>query len=247
MMIVGLFCKNPLLPAGTGEIMIKLNNDSNQLMPYEKCMKYGPDSLTDSELIAVILRTGTKNNNCIQIAENVLSSFDKLGLMGFLQFGIDFYKNIDGIGDVRAIMLSCIGELATRISNSTKKDMIEFTNSDMVADYYMHKMKFLDKEHFICLMLDLKCHLLHERVLSIGTVDKTCISPREIFREALSYGAVNLIILHNHPSGDPTPSTEDINVTRVIRQAGAIIGIRLIDHLIIGDNCYVSFMDKNLL
>ena len=117
----------------------------------------------------------------------------------------------------------------------------------ILTNYYMEEMRHLEKERFLLMLLDVKCRLIHESVVSVGTINFTCVSAREIFRDALSYGAVYLIMIHNHPSGDPTPSEEDIKTTERIFQAGMLMGIPLIDHIIIGDNCYVKIKEKKLL
>ena len=111
----------------------------------------------------------------------------------------------------------------------------------------MEQLRHLDRERFILMLLDNKCGLIHESVLSIGTVNYTCLSARDIFADALNYGAVQIILVHNHPSGDPSPSIQDIETTRRIVEAGKLLGIGVIDHVIIGDNCYLSFLEKNLL
>lgn len=224
--------------------MGKLNSEKYNILPYEKCLRYGPDALTDAELLAVIIRSGTRNKNCIEIAEELLAGS---GILGLKHMKPDILRRIEGIGTVKAVMLSCISELATRISTAGFKDLIRFTNSSDVSAYYMERLRHLEKEHFILMMLNNKCSLLHESVLSVGTVNSTCVSQREIFKEALSYGAVYLIIVHNHPSGDPSPSEQDINTTGIIKDSGNLLGIPLIDHIIIGDHKYFSFKEENLI
>ena len=226
---------------------MKLNTEEYDMLPYEKCLRYGPEALTDTELIAIILRSGTVRNNCLEVADKLMAASGGQGLLGLKYLSLSQLKTIDGIGDVKAVMLKCIGEISLRISRTGRKHLQSFSDSGLVANYYMEEMRHLEKERFLLMLLDVKCRLIHESVVSVGTINFTCVSAREIFRDALSYGAVYLIMIHNHPSGDPTPSEEDIKTTERIFQAGMLMGIPLIDHIIIGDNCYVSLKEKKLL
>jgi len=124
---------------------------------------------------------------------------------------------------------------------------LNFNNPSAIADYYMEEMRHSSKEQLIVAMLDTKCRLINDTVLSIGTVNASLITPREVFLEAFKYNAVSIIILHNHPSGDPTPSNNDLMVTKRIKESGEILGIRLIDHIIIGDNKYTSLREKGIM
>lgn len=227
--------------------MAILHQNENELLPYEKCLRYGPQALTDTELIAVILRSGTKGCNCLEAAGQVISKSGSMGILGLKHMGIGALTEIEGIGKVKAIMLICIGELSARLVRADRQKLISFESSSQVAEYYMEDLRHLERERFMLVMLDNKCGLMHESVLSEGTVSYTCISARDIFRDALNHGAVHLIMLHNHPSGDPSPSREDINATSAISEAGHLIGIPLLDHIIIGDNRYFSFKEQNYI
>ena len=226
--------------------MSKLNNNSD-LLPYEKCMQYGPEALSDAELLAVIIRTGTADCNCLEVAGQVLQKSGNLGILGLKHLSMKALMSIEGIGSVKATMLRCIGELSSRIVKADKKNIRYFKDSALVADYYMEQLRHLDRERFILMLLDNKCGLIHESVLSIGTVNYTCVSVRDVFIDALNYGAVQIILVHNHPSGDPSPSVQDIETTDRIAEAGKLLGIKVVDHVIIGDNCYLSFLEKKLL
>lgn len=227
--------------------MAILQQNENELLPYEKCLRYGPQALTDDELIAVILRSGTKNCSCLEAARRVLDRAGSMGILGLKHMGIGTLTEIEGIGNVKAIMLVCIGELSARIVRADRKSVVNFESSSQVAEYYMEDMRHLERERFMLIMLDNKCGLIHESVLSEGTVNYTCISTRDIFRDALNHGAVCLIMLHNHPSGDPKPSEEDIKATAAVGDAGRMIGISLLDHIVIGDNRYFSFKEHNYI
>ena len=226
--------------------MSKLDKN-NDLLPYEKCIHYGPETLSDEELLAVIIRTGTASHNCIEVARQVLEMSGDLGILGLKHLGMKSLMSIDGIGNVKAVMLRCIGELSSRIAKADKRNIRYFKDSASVADYYMEQLRHLDRERFILMLLDNKCGLIHESVISIGTVNYTCLSARDVFSEALEYGAVQVILVHNHPSGDPSPSVQDVETTKRIVEAGRILGVSVADHIIIGDNRYLSFLEKNLL
>jgi DNA repair protein RadC len=218
-----------------------------QARPYEKCFSYGPNALSDAELLAVIIRTGANGIRSDELAGMVLEKTGDKGITGICSLSIEELTDIKGIGKVKAIQLQCIAELSRRIAKSVRKVTAKLVTPQAVADYYMEEMRHKDKEELKVIMLDAKSALLGETTVSIGTVNFTVASPREIFLEALKYKAVNVIVMHNHPSGDPTPSQNDISCTRRIREAGELIGISLIDHIIIGDNSYYSFNEKRIL
>lgn len=227
--------------------MGNLKLKENALLPYEKCIRYGCEFLSDAELLAVIIRTGTREKNCLQLAEELLEYSGDMGLLGLKHLEIEDYKSIKGIGTVKAVMLKCISELSLRISRRTMNKRSKFHNSDDVAAYCMEELRHLENECFYMLLLNTKCELINETKLSYGTVNNTCVSEREVFRYALLHGAVYIIVVHNHPSGDPTPSGEDILTTQRLVDAGKTVGIPVLDHIIIGDNVYISLKEKNMM
>lgn len=226
--------------------MSKLNNKYDDL-PYEKCLRYGPGALSNSELLAVIIRTGTKRHNCLEVANQVLKASGDLSLLGLRHLSYKELCSIDGIGTVKAIMLMCIGELTGRIARCSIPKKTVFSNAGEIAEYYMEELRHLEREQFMLLFLNNRCGLIKDLILSIGTVNQTIVSPRDVFIEAVKNGAVHLIMIHNHPSGDPTPSRNDIICTDRIFKAGELIGISLLDHIIIGDNSYFSFKERDIL
>lgn len=218
--------------------------------PYEKCIREGESSLSDSELLAVILRCGTRGSSSLALANEILSHMNLTsypGLLGIIHSSLPELQKIHGIGTVKAVQLKCIGELAKRIASTAAKANLNFQHPDSIAAYYMEKLRHQEQELMICMMLDNQNHLLGDSVLSKGTVNATLITPREVFVEAVRYHAVNLILLHNHPGGNPSPSRCDREVTERIFQAGELLGIHLLDHIIIGDQRYISFKEEGLL
>lgn len=212
--------------------------------PYEKCESLGAAVLSDAELLAVIIRTGTKEVNSTDLAKKVLMCSNRhSGVTGLYHVTLEELTKIKGIGRVKAIQLLCIAELSKRLAKASFADSLSFSNPKTIADYLMEDMRHLNREQVLLLMFDTKGRLIRESIISIGTINASLLSPREIFLEALRNEAVSLILVHNHPSGDPTPSNEDIMITKRIREASSFIGIPLIDHIIIGDNKYVSLKE----
>ena len=213
--------------------------------PYEKCEQYGAENLTDMELLAVLLRTGTKGENSIQLAKRILHpDFAQEGILNIHQWSMEQLLQIRGIGKVKAIQILCLSELAKRLSKAEAQSGLNFSAPETIAQYYMEDMRHRKKEALKLLLLNMKTKLIGESELSLGTINTTLGSPREVFAEALRRNAAAVILLHNHPSGDPTPSREDVLATRRVIDAGKIIGIELLDHIIIGDNCFISLRDK---
>ncbi len=216
--------------------------------PYEKCVKYGAAHLTNTELLAVLLRTGTKGMNSLELARTVLQT--KAGadnLLNIHQLTLQKLKKIKGIGTVKAVQILCLSELAKRLAKSTAQEGLVFNLPSSIADYYMEELRHQKQEQTKLLMLNTKMKLIGESDISKGTVNASLVSPRELFIEALECNAVSIILLHNHPSGDPTPSKSDILLTKRVQEAGKLIGIELLDHIIIGNHCYMSFAEQKLL
>ncbi|MBQ9135895.1 MAG: DNA repair protein RadC [Lachnospiraceae bacterium] len=219
------------------------------LRPYEKFMQFGAEYLTESELLAVILRTGSKDADAEGLAEQILemASYGRQGLLGLHRISMERLLQIKGVGKVKAIQIKCVLELCTRMAKAKAEEHLTFNRSGSVAAYYMETLRHRDRECVLLLMLDTKGRLIKETELSKGTIKASLLSPREVFVEALQASAVNIILLHNHPSGDPTPSREDMEITAVIAELGQKLDIPLIDHIIIGDNRYISFKEKGYL
>lgn len=219
------------------------------LRPYEKFMQFGAEYLTESELLAVILRTGSKDTDAESLAEQILdiASYGRQGLLGLHKISMERLLQIKGIGKVKAIQIKCVLELCTRMAKARAEESLTFNRSGSVAAYYMESLRHRNKECVLLLMLDTKGRLIKETELSKGTVKSSLLSPREVFVEALQASAVHIILLHNHPSGDPTPSKEDLEITATIAEMGRKLDIPLIDHIIIGDNRYISFKEQGYL
>ncbi|MEE0737344.1 MAG: DNA repair protein RadC [Lachnospiraceae bacterium] len=219
----------------------------NAERPYEKFLKQGAEALSDAELLAVLLRTGTKGENVLALAKRLLYEDGGAGLLGIHQFSFQSLMKLKGIGKVKAVQILCLSELAKRLSKASVEPRLRFSSSQSVAEYYMEDLRHRNQEVMKLLLLNSKAELIDETNISKGTVNASLVTPRELFVEALKKEAVSMILLHNHPSGDPTPSRDDILTTKRISECGLLIGIELLDHIIIGNNCYVSFQEENLL
>lgn len=227
--------------------MKKQNNSEN--LPYEKFLRFGAEHLTESELLAIILRTGTRQKSALELAEEVLtlSTGSRTGLLGLYDIPLHKLMEVKGIGEVKAVKIKCLTELAMRINTATAKDGLIVKKPSTIADYFMEKLRHRKKECVILLCLDSKGQIIQEIFLSSGSVKMSLLSPRDVFIEAFRYEAVNIILLHNHPSGDPTPSGCDVQITKDISEMGNKLDLPLLDHIIIGDNCYTSFKEMGYL
>ena len=209
--------------------------------PYERCMKYGAEVLTDAQLLAVILKSGSKEESAIELAHQLLNHNDMgNGILGLSHMKLPDFMKYRGIGKVKAVTLLCLVEFSKRLAKSHKMDSISFNDSSSVAEFYMDTLKYYEQEHFIVMLLDSKNRLIKEKEMSIGAINASLASTREIMIEALRYEAVHFIVVHNHPSGDTTPSTADLAITKKLIEAGNLMDITLLDHIIIGDGKYTS-------
>ena len=216
--------------------------------PYEKCACMGPEKLSDAELLAILLRTGTRGETSLALAQRILTETTPRGILGLLHLSLPELMETKGIGKVKGIELLCVGELARRIWRALSlQETSVFTTPASISAFYMEEMRHQEQEELHVMMLNTKQALIRDALLFRGTVNMSVASPREIFIEALRSHAVSIILVHNHPSGDPTPSGEDRRLTEKIRDAGGLVGILLLDHIIIGDRSYFSFKERGLL
>lgn len=223
-----------------------LKNLPESERPYEKFLTYGVESLSDAELLAIILKTGTPKFTSVDIARNLLTDRHK-NLLNLYEHSYEELLEFEGIGKVKAIQLKAVAELSKRISMTKRRFMLKMDEPNSIAAYYMEQLRHKQKEVLVCALFDTKCNFLGDEIISMGCVNSTYVSPREIFRFALDKNAVLLILLHNHPSGDPKPSEDDVNITRRIKNGADLLGLELADHIIIGDNEYFSFRENKYI
>ncbi|WHZ01896.1 DNA repair protein RadC [Neobacillus sp. YX16] len=213
--------------------------------PRERFIQNGPESLSNHELIAILLRTGTKDESVLELSNRLLTNFEGLRLLKAAT--LEEMTEIKGIGQAKAIQVLAAVEIGRRIANLNYTDRYVIRSPEDGANYVMNDMRFLSQEHFVCLYLNTKNQVLHKQTIFIGSLNASIVHPREVFREALKRSAASIICLHNHPSGDPAPSREDIEVTKRLVECGKMIGIDVLDHLIIGENKFVSLKEKGYL
>ena len=199
--------------------------------PRERLKAKGLDSLNDSELLAIILQNGTNGENVIDLSHRLIASFglEKLNLLSLIEL-----MKIKGIKLGKASKLIAAFELSKRVSSGRICEKVVKNPSD-IASHYMEKLKNLKKEHFIAVFLDSKNKVIKDEIISIGTLNSSLVHPREVFKEAIKCSANSIILVHNHPSGNVEPSDEDYRVNNVLIEAGELVGIKVLDHLIVGD------------
>jgi DNA repair protein RadC len=208
--------------------------------PRERLMMFGPGSLSSYELIAILLRVGSKNQSVIDLSKSLVNNINNLA--DIKQMTVDELSKFPGIGKTKAITLLAAIELGERVLN-TNKDKLPINSPENVFDLLKYEMMSLKQEVLVVLFLDLKTNLIAKKQIFQGGLNQSLIHPREVFKYAVKYSAYQIILVHNHPSGDPIPSSQDLEVTRLFEEAGDLMQIKVLDHIIIGDNCYLSIKD----
>ena len=214
------------------------------IRPRERLLQKGATALNSSELLAILLRIGNKKETAIGMANKILHHCD--GLKGLANISIEELSSFDGIGLAKSAQIKAAIELGHRIYREVSMIKPKITNPSDVADLVM-EMQFLDKEHFRIISLSTKNHVIGRDEISIGNLNSSIVHPREVFKKALEKNAASIILVHNHPSGDPEPSKEDIQVTSRLVKAGEIMGIEVLDHIIIGANRYKSLKELSII
>lgn len=214
--------------------------------PRERLYMYGAENLSNEELISIILKTGCKNMSVKEVSLKLLEIIGDINK--FKDVGINTLMKIDGIGRVKAIEIKAALELGRRVYiNSSDINMICFNSADIIYNYFFDLLVDKKQEYFYCVYVDTKGRYIDKKCLFIGTINSSVVHPREVFKEAYLLSANGIICVHNHPSGDSTPSKEDINITKKIKEISIIHGIKLVDHVIVGNGNYFSFFDNNML
>ena len=226
--------------------MINFKNIPESDKPRERLYQYGSENLSDEELISIILKTGAKG---ISVKEVSLKLLENVGDIKRLKdIGINTLMGINGIGRVKAIEIKAAIELGRRIYiENNKLSGVILNNSLKIYEYFKDLVGNKKQEYFYTVYVDTKGRYIDKKCLFGGTINNSIVHPREIFKEAYLLSANGIICIHNHPSGDPTPSKEDMMITRKIKEIAVIHGIRLVDHLIVGVNSYYSFYEDNKL
>lgn len=217
----------------------------DEFKPREKFLLYGERYLTEQELLAILLKTGYKNYDVLQLANEVLRVHENL--IGLKTATVEELQAIRGIGQVKAIELKAAIELGVRLASQKNVTLGKLTSSESAGEYLMEEMRFLTQEHVVVLFLNVKHDILKKKTVFIGSANQSIAEPRDILREAIKIGAICIIVAHNHPSGNPSPSAEDIAFTKRLVASGQLLGITVLDHIIIGDKRYVSLREEGVI
>ncbi|WP_123041295.1 RadC family protein [Cohnella candidum] len=213
--------------------------------PRERMMRLGAEALSHAELLAILLRTGSRRESAVHLAQRVLQ--DSGGLRRFAERSWDELTHIPGIGPAKALELQASLELGRRVARSRLPEAALIASPRDAADLLMEELRRLREEHFVVLFLNTKNRVIGRQTLSIGSLNASIVHPREVFRAAIRRSSASILCAHNHPSGDPTPSPEDKQLTRRLAEAGELVGIELLDHIVIGDNRFVSLKELGCL
>ena len=219
---------------------MKIHDLPEQNRPRERFVKYGPEALSDAELFAIILRTGSPNENVIDMSNRLIKEY---GLNNLFECSLKELQKIKGIGPSKAMQILAMTELGKRYSSA--KTPKKFISSAKIVFALMHKkLKEEKQEHFIAIHLNNRNYYIKEELITKGVLEASIIDAREVFKSAIRNSASRIILVHNHPSGDPKPSKEDIEVTKRLVDAGELLGIKVLDHIIIGKDNYWSWLES---
>ncbi|ERJ12785.1 RadC family protein [Haloplasma contractile] len=213
--------------------------------PREKFELKGPKQLNNQDLLAILIRTGTKEYSALNLAYEILKKFKTLDKLKICT--IDQLTEIKGIGRAKAIQILAAIEIGYRINATELERGLQIKSPSDCAKFLMDEVKNLEQEHFIGIYLDTKNKVLAKKTIFIGSLNRAICSPREVFKEALRHGCASIIVAHNHPSGDPTPSKEDIRVTQRLIDVGDLMGIEVLDHLVVGSQGYISLREEKYI
>ncbi|MBO9607684.1 MAG: DNA repair protein RadC [Paenibacillaceae bacterium] len=222
-----------------------LRDVPNEERPRERMQHVGAHALSNAELVAILLRTGTVSESATRLAQRLLKESGTL--RNLADFSLAQLTAIRGIGPAKALQVLAGIELGRRMSRTALHEKPIISSPGDAAMLLMEEMRHLQKEHFVCLFLNTKNEVIAKETLSIGSLNATLVHPREVFRSAIKQSSAAIICAHNHPSGDPTPSREDIHMTERLVEAGRIVGIDLLDHLVLGDGVFVSLKEKGYM
>ncbi len=224
-------------------IIKKLPDDER---PREKLLSRGKESLSNAELMAILLRTGTKEKSALDLAHDIIAVNDE-GLPGLCDNTPEELLRIKGMGRAKVCQVLAAVELGKRVATYPRKTRVSISRPADIADLFMEKMRYYKEEHFCTLLLDTKGKIIEEVEVSVGDLNSAPVHPREVFKHAVKRSAAAVVLIHNHPSGDPAPSSEDVETTMRLVDSAGILGIVVVDHIIIGDGTYVSMKSEELM
>ncbi len=210
---------------------MKIKDLPESSRPRERFLRHGCEVLSDAELFAIILRTGTVNENVVGMSNRLIREY---GLANLFDCSLKELQKIKGIGPSKAMQILSMAELGRRYAQA-KNPIVKILSAKDVFEYFHDRLKDKKQEHFYVLMLNNKNKIISEKLITKGILDASIIHPREIFKEAIRHSSSKIILVHNHPSGDPEPSEEDLEITKRLEEGGELMGIKVLDHVIVGD------------
>ena len=222
---------------------LKIKEIPQDERPRERLLCYGVEQLSNEELLAILLKTGTRDMSAKVLASYLLKEIGNISELQHTSYQV--LAQMKGVGRAKACTLLAAVELGKRVLQKKSILYQKFTDAYQVASYYQDKIGHFKQEYFICIYLDVSKKLIHEKVLFIGTLNRSLVHPREVFKEAYQVSASSIICIHNHPSGEVLPSKEDVLFTSQLVKVGKMLGIEVIDHIIIGEDKYYSFFENN--
>lgn len=227
------------------ETTLKLKDLPKSERPRERLFRFGPETLSNSELLAIILRSGSSGENILNLCSRILKECE--GLNGLLNCSAEEFMKLRGVKEAKAAQLLALAEVSKRFRAYRSGEEFRIKSPEDAAGIVMESMRYLKQEVLRIILLNTKNVVVNSKDVSVGSVNSSIVHPREIFAEAVKRSAASIIICHNHPSGDPTPSSEDINITHRLKECGKLLGIEILDHLIIGSGTYISLKEKGFL
>ncbi len=214
--------------------------------PREKLCHFGVSALTNSELMAIVLQSGSREESAIQLGQNIINLFDH-GIQGLNDVTVEELTAVKGVGIAKACQISAAVELGRRVSKCKKNILGKINSPKTVVEYFQEELRHLNKEKFIVVFLNTKNLITSYEVVSVGSLSASIVHPREVFNRAIKKSAASIILIHNHPSGNPSPSREDEAITKRLCHVGEVVGIKILDHIIISEDGYFSFKEMDIL
>lgn len=214
--------------------------------PREKLLSQGKETLSNAELLAILLRTGTREKSAIDLAQEIIA-FNDEGLPGLCDNTPEELSRIKGMGAAKACQVLAAIELGRRVATHPRKERVSIGRPGDIVNLFMEKMRYYKEEHFCALLLDTKGKVIEEVEVSVGDLNSAPVHPREVFKQAVKRSAAAMVLIHNHPSGDPMPSQDDLDITVRLVESAKILGINVLDHIIIGDGTYISLKSEELM